>query len=114
MSNIAENLGIRIKVLREHTGFTQSNLATYLKADLNLISMVEREELSLTSDMLEKLASLFGVQLSVFYDDELYLKPSTFSLPACDMNEDELEAISSINRISLNCCYMTKVLNAGN
>lgn len=114
MNIAAENHGIRIKVLRELTGFTQSNIANFLKVDLNFISMVERGDIALTSDMLEKLASLFGVQLSEFYDDELNLNPSMYRLPSCELSEDDLEAISSVNRIALNCCNMTKMIDYGN
>lgn len=113
MINTAENLGCRIKTLREHGGFTQSNIANYLKVDQSLISMAEKGKRALTSDMLEKLAALFGVQLCAFQETEIDTKPLSFALRASEINEEDLETISCINRIALNCSFMTKLLEGG-
>lgn len=114
MNNTAENLGLKIKFLREHSGFTQSNIAKYLKVDQSLISMVEKGKRALTSDMLEKLAALYGVQISFFQEADIELKPLSFALRANEINQDDLEVISSINRIALNCSFMTMLLEGGN
>lgn len=112
MNNTAEYLGHRIKTLREQRGFTQSNLAKYLQVDQSLISMVEKGKRGLTSDMLEKLAALFGVQLSAFEED-VDMKPLSFALRASEINEEDMETISAINRIALNCDFMIQLLKGG-
>jgi len=113
MNNTVENIGCKIKALREHGGFTQSNIASYLKVDQSLISMAEKGKRALTSDMLEKLAALFGVQMDFFHEAETETKPLSFALRASVINEKDLETISSINRIALNCIFMTKLLEGG-
>lgn len=113
MNNTAEHLGKRIKNLRENSGFTQRNIADYLQVDQSLISMVEKGKRALTSDMLDKLAALFGVQLNVFEEDG-DAKPLSFALRASEINEKDLKTISDINRIALNCSFMTQLLKGGN
>lgn len=113
MENSSETLGSRIKILREHNGFTQSNIAYYLKVDQSLISMVEKGKRALTSDMLEKLASLFGVQLSALHEAKIETKSLSIALRASEINEEDLETIGCINRIALNCSFMTDLLEGG-
>ena len=110
MNNAVENMGVKIKAFREQGGFTQSNIANYLKVDQSLISMVEKGKRTLTSDMLDKLAALFGVQISAFEDAGAAVKPLTFALRAREINEEDLETISAINKIALNCNFMTQLL----
>lgn len=110
MNCAGENLGIKIKTLREQGGFTQRNIANYLNVDQSLISMVEKGKRALTADMLERLADLLGVQISAFREGEIELKPLSFALRASEINEEDLETISSINRIALNSVFMTKLL----
>ena len=111
--NTAVNLGIKIKNMRELCGFTQSNIAKYLKVDQSQISKVEKGERTLTSDMLDKLAALFGVQISAFNGGNTTEKPLTFALCAREISDADLETISAINRIALNCNFMTRLLEGG-
>ena len=113
MINTAESFGSRIKAMREHCGFSQSNIANYLKVDQSLISMAESGKRAVTSDMLEKLATLFGVSLSTFNDGEIAVKPISCAFRASEINEEDLEVISAINRIALNSTLMTQLLEGG-
>ncbi|MBQ0070379.1 MAG: helix-turn-helix transcriptional regulator, partial [Spirochaetales bacterium] len=61
---VANTIGNNIRTLRINMGFNQSNVAAFLHVDQSLISKVEKGERGLTSDMLEKLASLFGVTVA--------------------------------------------------
>ena len=65
MANI---IGNNIKTLRDGMGFNQSNIARFLNVDQSLISKVEKGERILSADMLEKLASLFGVSVDAIED----------------------------------------------
>lgn len=110
MNNALIPIGETIKALREQSGFTQMNLAKYLKVDQSLISKIEKNERVITSDMLDKLSSLFGITPDSFYDDSIPKKRITVALRASKIKEDDLEMISAINRITLNLNFMTKVL----
>ena len=110
MNNSTEIIGARIKSLRKNNGFTQSNVANYLKVDQSLVSMSEKGSRALTSDMLDKLAALFGVQVSAFLESDAPIHPLSLALRANEISDDELEAIGAINRIALNCSFMTQLL----
>ena len=58
---INKTVGENIRALRENAEFTQNNLARFMNVDQSLISKVEKGERTLSADMLEKLAALFGV-----------------------------------------------------
>ena len=61
--------------------------------------------------MLEKLAALFGVDLTAFEDSCISLdKNLTFAFRASEINDQDLEVISAINQIALNCNFMTTLL----
>ena len=110
MNNTISRIGENIKALREQSGFTQSNLAQYLKVDQSLISKIEKNERPITSDMLDKLSALFGVTIDSFNADLIPTNRISFALRASEINEEDLETISAINRIALNSNFMTRLL----
>lgn len=110
MNNTVARIGENIKALREQSGFTQSNLAQYLKVDQSLISKIEKNERPITSDMLDKLSALFGVTTDSFNGESIPTNRIAFALRASEINEDDLETISAINRIALNSNFMTRLL----
>lgn len=110
MENTMLRIGEKIKTLREQSGFTQSNLAKYLNVDQSLISKIEKNERSMTSDMLDKLSALFGVSAESLNQESIPENRISFALRASEINEDDLETISAINRIALNLNFMTQLL----
>jgi len=112
MSKTLINISAMIKSLRENSGFTQKNIADYLKVDQSLISKFESGERPINVDMLEKLAVLFGVEMSAF-SEESNINPLSFALRASEISEADLETISAINKIALNSNFMTKLLEGG-
>lgn len=111
MNSTFKNIGLRIKALREKSGFSQSNIANYLKVDQSFISKIESGERSITIDMLEKLAALLGVELTVFEDSTNNLEQNlSFAFRASEIDEQDMEVISAINQIALNCKFMTTLL----
>jgi transcriptional regulator with XRE-family HTH domain len=111
MNSTFKNIGFRIKTLRERSSFSQSNIAKYLKVDQSFISKIESGERSLSTDMLDKLTALFGVDLTAFEDSCISLdKNLTFAFRASEIADQDLEAISAINQIALNCNFMTTLL----
>lgn len=109
MSNIKIS-GKRIKEIRENNNFSQSNIATYLGVDQSLISKVEKDERALSSDMIEKLSALFGVHQKAFLADSTE-KPLAYALRASNLIADDMNTISAVNRIALNCDFVTSLLN---
>jgi transcriptional regulator with XRE-family HTH domain len=110
MENTKLRIGTNIKLLREQSGFTQSNLAKYLNVDQSLISKIEMNERTITSDMLDKLSALFGVEAESFNQASVPANRISFALRASEINADDLETISAINRIALNLKFMTRLL----
>lgn len=113
MSNMVERIGNHIKVFREQSGFTQKNIADYLQVDQSLVSMVETGKQSLTVDMLEKLADLFGVSLKAFEEEGADVRSLSFALRASEIDETDMETIRVIHRIALNSRFMTELLEKG-
>lgn len=110
MGNDMDSFGLNIKTLREQSGFTQMNLANFLKVDQSFISKIEKGERVITSDMLDKLSSLFGVSPECFYMETLPEKRITIALRASEVNASDLEMINAINKITLNLNFMTDLL----
>lgn len=101
--------GERIKFLRETNNLTQKNVAAFLGVDQSLITRVEKGERTLSVDLVEKLASLFGVHLSAFDKDSDEM-PLAYSLRGVKPADTDMVAISAINRIALNCEQLTSLL----
>ena len=110
MNSTINRIGENIKTLREQSGLTQSNLAKYLQVDQSLISKIEKHERPITSDMLEKLSALFGVTTESFNGETVPANRILFALRASEINEDDLETVSAINRIAMNSNFMTRLL----
>ena len=107
MANI---IGNNIKILRDNMGFSQSTIARFLNVDQSLISKVEKGERSLSTDMLEKLACLFGISIDAIESNSIETSNLSFAFQASDLSAEDLETISAINRIALNSEYMAELL----
>ena len=106
MTNI---IGNNIKTLREGMGINQCNIARFLNVDQSLILKVEKGERTLSADMLEKLACLFGVSVDAIEDSAIEAPRLSSAFKANDLSAEDLKAISAINRIALNSEYMAEL-----
>ena len=110
MTNINKQIGDNIHVLRENAGYTQTTLARFLNVDQSLISKIEKGERSISTEMLEKLASLFGVTVDEIEYDHISKSNLSFAFRGNDLNAKEMEAICVINKIALNSELMSVLL----
>lgn len=94
--------------MRKQMHLSKEYVSKYLGVTTETLVMLEKGEQALTSDMLDKLEALFGVQLSYF--EELATVAKTFSV--VKLSYKDLEAVSAINRIALNCNFMARLLEA--
>lgn len=104
------DIGNRLKNLRERSGLNQAQLAAFLDVDQSYISKCEKGERQLSVDALEKTCCLFGCTLSELsdgYDDISHLQ---FAFRAASISNDDLSAISDINKIALNLKQMRQLL----
>lgn len=100
----------RMKEFRRNSGLSQANIACFLGVDQSLISKAENGERSLSVEMLEKLAALYGVSMLAFEEDSLPASPLKFALRAGELTTADMEAVSAINRIALNSEFMADLL----
>ena len=111
----SEIIGENAKRAREACGFSQANVAEFLKVDQSLISKFEKGLRSLQTDMLERLANLYGHFISDFSCTggipEMRIKAAYRS---SSITVDDMEAIHDIKRIALNLFYMTELAGDGN
>lgn len=107
MKNI---IGENIRNLRENAEFTQESLAKYLNVDQSLISKIEKGERGMSADMIEKLASLFGVTVDQLENEAMSVSKLSFAFRGSKFSVEEMEAISAINMIALNSELMNELL----
>ncbi len=103
-------IGEKIRTIREERGFTQANVARYLGVDQSLISKIENDERSMTSDMLKNLSDLFGVESRTILATDTQKTKTICAFRANELDNEDLKTIAVINRIALNADFMSKLL----
>jgi len=102
-----------IKTFREKLGLSQDTLAGYLSVKREMISYYETGARDVPLEILEKLATLFGVDLEIFF----YEKPEevatgiAFALRADNLNDDDLKVIAGFKKVVINYQRMIKLEN---
>ena len=107
-------IGENIRILRDNAGFNQQSIASYLKVDQSLISKIEKGERTISTDMLEKLAALFGVNAVEITKEGIVSGTLSCAFRCSELTADEMDAISAVNRVALNVEFMRKTLEACN
>lgn len=111
---MGNKIGANIKTLREKMNFNQTSIANFLNVDQSLISKVEKGERTLSLDMLEKLACLFGVTINEIENEDIETPKLSFAFRTNDLTVDDMETISAINRIALNLEIMDNLEDEAN
>ena len=111
MSTTSVLIGQNAKSARESNGFTQATIANFLKVDQSLISKFENGERSLQSDMLERLANLYGYTISNFECEAGIQKQRIKAAYRSNgMTTDDIEAIHDVKRIAMNLFFMADLV----
>lgn len=106
------SIGVKIKALRTQAGFNQSIIAEYLQVDQSLISKIEKGEREASTDVLKKLADLFGCQVSAIINEDEDISCLNVAFRTNGMSSEDLNSIAVINRIALNLENMQRILEA--
>jgi transcriptional regulator with XRE-family HTH domain len=110
MGTSNEKLGAKLKQIRKKNGFTQKAIAAYLEVDKKCLARFEAGENTLSVDGIEKLATLFGVDIFTIPLDVDKIKPIKLPFSANKITKEELENIYVINKMALNINFMDKLL----
>lgn len=103
-------IGGNLRQLREGAGYNQQNIADFLGVDQSLISKFEKGERSISTDILDKLASLFGVSTSAIVNNVVVARPLSCAFRCNELSSSDMDAISAINKIALNSEFMNNLL----
>lgn len=104
------HLGARFRGIREKAGLTQAQVARYLNVDQSYISKFEKGERQFRLDLLARALTLCGCTLDALTDAGSEIMPIAIALRASQIEDDDLEAIATINRLALNLQYMKGLL----
>jgi len=109
MSTEMKRIGSRIKELREKTNIGQKHIANFIGVDQSLISKIESGERTVSSDMLDKLSALLCCPVE-YFTSENYV-PTTYecAFRTNELDEEDISALATINRIVLNQMQMDKL-----
>ena len=100
-----------VKHARELNGFSQANVADLLKVDQSLISKFETGDRSLQSDLLEKLANLYGCKVTDFEcEDGVPEQRIKAAYRSTGITADDMEAIHDVKRIAMNLFFMADLV----
>ena len=94
-------IGTKIKQLRELRNYTQAHMAHSLQMSLNGYGRLERDEVDMTLQRLERIAKLLGVDLlQILCFDENRVFNGSLSDPfMAHLQQENLELRSQVNRL---------------
>lgn len=106
-----QHTGIIIKTLREKFGYSQDAVASFLGVKREMISYYETGAREIPLDIIERLADLFGVDLEIFFSDNIEeaITELAFAFRADDLNEKDLESIAAFRKVIKNYQRITKL-----
>lgn len=96
------SIGRKIKELRIQAGFSQSMIAEYLQVEPNIISEIENGEREVSTDVIKKLAELFGCTVSAIMNDKEDISCLNVAFCTSGMSKEDLKSIAVINRLASN------------
>ncbi len=107
-NNLQTKLGLKIRNLRKISGMSQESLAEKLDIAINTLSNIERGNAFMTSNTLEKIVGIFGIEYSELFDfsnktdcEKLYENILT-RLNLVKDNEKLLTQLDTITKVLIN------------
>ncbi|MCI9843394.1 helix-turn-helix domain-containing protein [Flavobacterium pectinovorum] len=96
--------GLIIKGLRDKYGYTQDKVAEFLGIKREMISFYENNEREVPLEILEKLSDLFGIDLDVFFVDNVdeALAEVVFAFRKNDLDNNDMDAMADFGKIVKN------------
>jgi len=105
-------IGKNAKKARESNGFSQVSVADFLGVDQSLISKFEKGERTIKSEMLERLANLYGYTIAdLIRDDGVPEQQLKVAYRSSGLTLSDMEVIHDIKRIANNLFFMTKLID---
>lgn len=103
-----KNVGRNIKKLREKSGLNQKQIAEFLELDQSVVSKIEKGEVNISLDLINKLANLFCCPAStlVLSNESLV---SGINYKSDLITREDLDSLALINKIVLNQFEMDKI-----
>ena len=106
-------IGSNIKKIRDRLGYTQDDLANYLKVQRPLISYFETGERECSFEHLERLAALFHVDLADLLeeDENAQTLNYAFAFKTNELNTTDLDSIADFQLVVKNYMKMKNLAN---
>lgn len=109
--NEAKFIGNNIRLYRERMGLNQSDLASYLEVQREVISYYETGTREVPIDQLLKLSTLFGIELYDLLEEDAEISKANaaFAFRADELGQSDLEQIASFRKIVRNYLGLVKL-----
>ena len=106
-------IGSNIRKIRERLGYTQDDLANYLKVQRPMISYFETGERECSFNHLEKLCKLFNIDLADLLeeDENAQTLNYAFAFRTNDLTSTDLESIADFQLVVKNYMKMKNLAN---
>lgn len=107
-----ETIGTRLRAVRESSGFTQEQVATYLNTKRESISYMETGRRPVSTVMLRKLADLYGYRMSYFLEERTQDTGPQVAIAfrVSDLGAEDLPVIAGVRRIASNLDSLYRLL----
>lgn len=101
-----------IKMLRENSGYTQEQVAVFLGINRSAYANYEAGVRSVPLSVMESVASLFGVDLSVLFEEDAESVKSRLlcAFRADDLSQEDMKQVAEFKSIAMNYLKMNKLL----
>ena len=106
-----KKIGKRLQELRESKGLSQSDLAKYLGISQPLLSQIEAGNRNLNLSLLDNLCALYGCTDSYILCKSDEYNPVNFSFRSKNAAREDLDCISSVNKIITNMCFLKEIID---
>lgn len=106
-------IGKNIKLVRENSGYTQKQVAEFLGLNSSSYANYESGERTVPLSVLEGVAKLFGVDMSLFFEaDQSKIQSSLLSAFKADgLRVEDMKQVADFNDVVMSYLKMIKLLD---